>query len=589
VTLTQPHAAEQTTWVATAAGEDAVLRLHQPTAPGAGTAVVLVPPFGWDDMCSYRPRRAMALRLAAAGVPAARLELPGAGDAEGGPWDADRLTAWTASVAAAAAHLRGVEGVQRVAAFGVGLGALLAWTAAAEGAAVDDLALWAMPANGRQLVRELRALSRLETQLPGGDPLPDGALAAAGYVLSGQTLAELGAVDFAERPLGGGAGRRVLLLGRDGLAPPAAVVAAAEAGGARVELAPGPGFGAMLREPQWAEEPVTVAERLVAWAVASQESSPLFAPPPPALRDVLRLPAVRERALVLTGPRGGLPALIAEPDGTAAGAAGVRALLLNAGPQRHIGPNRLWVETARRWAARGVPTARVDLGGIGDAQTADVAHRDVGELYTDDYVAEARVVLEELDDGRPVLVAGLCSGGYWGLHAALEDERVAAVVLLNPRVLIWSRARFELNDARNFSHQLLDPASWRKVLRGQVSWRRPLRLSRAVLRHLLRRLARRPHRFVVAEDPLGALLHRLPERGTRLTLVFSGDEELAAELDAVGHLERLAAHPLVDVHRIGDPAVDTHTLRPPALQREVATILDAALDAVAGPAASRVD
>ena len=43
------------------------------------------------------------------------------------------------------------------------------------------------------------------------------------------------------------------------------------------------------------------------------------------------------------------------------------AVWLNAGPQRRIGPNRMWVETARRWAALGVPSVRVDLAAIGDA------------------------------------------------------------------------------------------------------------------------------------------------------------------------------------------------------------------------------
>ena len=43
------------------------------------------------------------------------------------------------------------------------------------------------------------------------------------------------------------------------------------------------------------------------------------------------------------------------------------AVFLNAGAVRRIGPNRLWVEAARRWARAGVPSVRMDLEGIGDA------------------------------------------------------------------------------------------------------------------------------------------------------------------------------------------------------------------------------
>ena len=45
----------------------------------------------------------------------------------------------------------------------------------------------------------------------------------------------------------------------------------------------------------------------------------------------------------------------------------VCAILLNGGALRHIGPSRTWVEIARRWAARGVPTVRIDMPGIGES------------------------------------------------------------------------------------------------------------------------------------------------------------------------------------------------------------------------------
>lgn len=573
----RPTVAEMT-WMATSGGEHAVLRSHAPVGTPKATAVLMVPPFGWEDMCSYRPRRAMALRLAAAGIPCSRLELPGTGDAEGGPWDPDRVGRWIAAVSDAAAYLRSRPGVDRVAAFGVGLGGLVAWEAAAAGAAIDDLALWGVPAEGRRLVRELKALSRLEVKLPGDDQLPAGALAAAGYVLSPETIAALQQVDLSRTPLPEAVGRRVLLFERDGLAPSTQLVAVATSSGADVEVTPGPGFGEMVKEPQWAEEPQVVAQRLVAWATAGSPPSSIPAPPAPAVQHELELEGAREAELVVDGPRGGLPVVVTEP---AQEPMALRALLLNAGSQRHTGPNRMWVETARRWASRGVPTARVDLGGIGDAQTADIDHRDIGLYYTPDYLVEVRRTVDALDDGRPLVVAGLCSGAYWSLHAAVEDPRVVAVVLLNPRELLWSRSAFELKDARNLVRQMRDPESWRKVVRREVDVRRPFRLARAVLLHALPRLRRRPRATPPDADPLGPLLDRLPERGARLTLVFSGEEELATHLDGTGHFARLAAHPLVDVHVIGDPKTDTHTFRPPALQREVSALLDAALDAAA--------
>lgn len=563
-------AEEQLTWIDTAAGQAAAVRLHRPAGARASRALVIVPPFGWEDMCSYRPRRSLAVRLADAGLTVARLELPGGGDAEGGPWDDDRLEAWVSAVTAAAALVGAQDGVERVAAFGIGLGGLLAWLSAAAGAPVDDLALWGTAAKGRALTRELRALSLLES---GASRLPDGALAVGGFVLSGATRAALDAVDLARVGLPDAAERRILLLGRDGQQPDPELVAAAEAGGACVEQGPGEGYGEMLREPQWAAEPRETGARLHAWLTADAPRSLRANPHPPAARTTLELGTTTEREIALDGPRGTLPAVVSEP---ADASADRRVVLLNPGPQRHTGPNRLWVEAARRWAPDGVSVARVDLGGIGDARTPDLDNAEVAALYAPEYVQEAEAVLAGLDDGRPVLVAGLCSGGYWGLYAAREGARADALVLLNPRTLLWSQQSYELKDSRNLLRQMRDPATWRKVVRGQVDPRRPVRLARAVLRHLLDRLrGRRP----APADPLGPLL-ALADRGTRLTLVFTGREELADELDAQGDLERLAAHPHVEVHRLGDPTVDAHTMRPPALQREVSAILDAAVRAL---------
>ena len=42
-------------------------------------------------------------------------------------------------------------------------------------------------------------------------------------------------------------------------------------------------------------------------------------------------------------------------------------MLLNSGAVRRIGPQRMWVEAARRWAALGVPTLRFDVVGVGDS------------------------------------------------------------------------------------------------------------------------------------------------------------------------------------------------------------------------------
>ncbi len=115
-------------------------------------------------------------------------------------------------------------------------------------------------------------------------------------------------------------------------------------------------------------------------------------------------------------------------------------MLVNAGAQRHIGPNRMWVEIARRWAARGVPTLRFDLGGIGDSDGDAAALAPVAGIYKPAYGPQMHAALATFGGrGLPerFVVLGLCAGGYWSIHTALEDERVRLAILLNTRSLIW--------------------------------------------------------------------------------------------------------------------------------------------------------
>jgi hypothetical protein len=52
-------------------GDERMFAVYHP-ADGAGSAVLFCPPFGWDDICSYRSRRVWAERLAAHGYPTLR-------------------------------------------------------------------------------------------------------------------------------------------------------------------------------------------------------------------------------------------------------------------------------------------------------------------------------------------------------------------------------------------------------------------------------------------------------------------------------------------------------------------------------------
>src|SRR5581483_8943361 len=94
------------------------------------------------------------------------------------------------------------------------------------------------------------------------------------------------------------------------------------------------------------------------------------------------------------------------------------------------------------WAARGIPSLRLDLAGIGDSDGDAARFVDVAEFYEPELGGQIAAALDALGTSlgsRRFLLVGLCSGGYWSFRAALADDRVAAVAAVNPGALVWSR------------------------------------------------------------------------------------------------------------------------------------------------------
>jgi hypothetical protein len=264
------------------------------------------------------------------------------------------------------------------------------------------------------------------------------------------------------------------------------------------------------------------------------------------------------------------------------------AVLLNAGPQRHTGPNRMWVEIARRWAALGVSTLRIDLAGIGDSDGDAAALVRVAALYVPGYVDQARGALDMLEArGLPprFVLLGLCSGAYWSMHAALQDERVAGVIMLNPRTLVWDAWRHTVQRTRDLRERLLLGSTWRKVLRGEITLARHLETAHAIAARAVHTPLRARERIAASRrreqgeaDPAEGLFDALRDRDQSALLLLTGKEPLRSNLAAIGVFDRLDRWPNLKLALLGTSA-DTHTLTPVWLQQQVHEEVDGALQA----------
>lgn len=590
-------------------GTPAFCVLHRAEGEAHGTAVLFVPPFGWEEVCSYRILREWAGRLTAAGHPALRLTLPGCGDSGGSPRDPGRLEVWTSAVTAAARALRAQTGAEAIVAIGLGLGGMLACRAAEAGAPIDGLVLWASPSRGRELTRQLKAFARLEASqvfegLPEPPPLPEGEMEVGGFVLTAETQSELGAVDLGTLALPNGLSRGALLLDRDGIAADERLRDALSAQGVAVECRAGDGYGEMTSHPQQCQVPETVVTEVMAWLREGEEgvaaegtraegatadvpgpAEPVADPPP--LRDSATLRVadadIVETPVAIPQGFGNLSGVLTSP---AAGAQPVCLVMLNAGAIRRIGPNRMWVEAARRWAARGVPSLRLDVESIGEADGAVSPYADDNSLYVEELipqVKEAIAFLAQQGVAERFVTAGLCAGAYWAMHAGLDDPRVSAALMFNSRGIVWDTGISASRDLRRaFSRRL----TWARI-RHNVTGPR----LRAVLRLLLgmpgRRLARRRGAAEAGpvQERVNQVMRRMQAAPLRSLFLFSAGEPLEEELTSGGWLPEIESWPNVTVTRV---AVRDHTLRPLMAQEAAHAALDAALDAeLAAVAAAR--
>ena len=578
-----------------AAGARFPVACHCPDAPSACVGVLLVPPFGWEDLASYRSRRAWAEDLCAHGHPVVRLDLPGTGNSSGGPADRGTLATWHRAVAVAAGWLRSEAYARTVTAVGIGLGGLLAYEAALR-QDVDDLVLWATPGHGRSYVRELVAFSAHETAriveagAPDPPPLPEGWLAPSGFLLAPETVADLKALDLTDRPLPSSA--RVLVLDRDGVKPDARLTSAIVEAGADLTIQPGTGYAEMLTDPDQARAPREVFDRTRAWLMRAQ-------PRPAATRTAfleegaaaaeLVLDTVRERPFLIERPEGRLVGTLAEP--VEGPKAPLTAVFLNAGAIRRVGPHRMWVDAARRWGRLGVTSLRLDVEGIGDSDGDGELFGDVGYFHGAQFFEQTRTALDRLEEaglGDRFVLVGLCSGAYWAFHAALADDRVAAALMINPRVIYWDE-HLEIARELRRTRLLVKPVIWKRVLRGDVSFERWAAMARwfaaAPLRFERRLRGRDEQPFSVA-GRITAAFDRVRERDLHARFLFCDGEPLFDELTRDGLLAQQERWPTITVSRL--PGRD-HTLRPLWMHDHVVAAMDDALGAELALAGATVE
>ncbi|ULX50421.1 hydrolase [Cupriavidus taiwanensis] len=550
------------------------------------TGVVLCAPLGHEAMWSHRAWRHLADDLAAAGMPVLRFDYPCTGDSAGACEAAHFLGRAASSIVAAAAQLRALAGVERIVLCGLRAGASLAVQAAEamrshpawQGGAAA-LVLLAPVVNGRAYLRELRALhlnwlnSVGPTETPPSPPA--GALDVLAFRFGADTVRDLEALRL-DRGANCPAPRVLVLDPWPGSASAAGALAQYYTdGGAKVDTAAFADYADMMQSAEFAGVPAQTWRRLVQWlapiaaaAAAAAASAALPAArwhlPGAAGTASLRVEVdgvveesvwlgARRQFGILCMPRDAAPAPVA-------------VIFPNTGGNHHVGDGRVFVTLSRRLARLGVVSLRLDVSALGDSPRARRS-MSISAIYSSGPRVDVGAAVDWMRARgfRCIVLAGVCSGAFLSLHAALANSGVNGLVLANLVKFRWDRA-----DDRSVGKGGRSWQGWLSAARRGGNWQRMLQghvrigpLAAAMARHAYRnaseRVTFRLTRLRGGEDLASATayaraaMRSLNERGVRTDMLYGSDDMglEEAQLRFGRDLEALAAFTHITVHRHG--------------------------------------
>jgi len=550
----------------------------------ADVGVVLCQPFGYEAICAHRGMRAFAESIAAAGMPALRFDYLGTGDSPEIDPQADQLQIWTQDVLAAAEELRLRTGVRQVCLLGFRLGALLATLAASQGNTVSALVVVSPIITGRRYLRELRTTRMAASLLDQSEPPLDkqearaGGMEVSGFAFSAATLEALAKVDLStlqSPPL------PPMLVIEGAITPvPGGRPSSPEMQGHATRVAL-PGLVQMLMTPpQFAQVPKEIIAATLDWLLKLPEKVPAMpdrnAGQPISESNTIgptneltlagnasAPEVIRTERPVFFGADALLFGIITQPPASEIRRRAV--ILLNAGADHHIGASRLYVSMARDWAQHGYVVLRMDLAGLGDSGTRP--GRVADDVFPHEAIDDIRAAIDFLRGSygiRDVTLAGLCSGAYHALRAAVAGVSVNRILMVNPQNYFWKPGEtlqgLQLAEVVHnpgvYRERVFSLAAWKRMVTGQVNilriakiyLQRPLLAAESTLRDIARRLHLR------LPNDLGTELEEVVARGVRVVFVFARDEPGIGllKLQAGNSVKRLAERCHIHTINSGD-------------------------------------
>lgn len=461
---------------------------------GKDVAVLILSPWGYDEMCVRKSFRILAERLAADGIPSLRFDYPGTGDAIDGTNFAGGLAVWESCARDAVAKLKALSHRTRIILVGQGIGATIAHRIAGTIDGIDAVAMLAPVLNGRSYLREVGFRARfIYEDLGLKDTQRDmEGVSVAGLRMPDEIAADIRKLNITDvKPNA----PRYLVIERPVKMSDTSFTGALIAAGVEARQQEYTGYDALMTMPLTAREPIEVIERLVGWSGALAGDRVHGTSSEKAIPEQMLMGGGFVERPVRFGTFRHLTGVVCLPDrGPPKGAS---VLLLTTAYDRHSGWGGTTVTVARELARNGIASFRFDSANIADSPPAPHAPDRV--LYSEGQNEDAVAALDILEHYQPgpMMVAGRCSGGYVAFRSGLRDGRLSAVLAVNPFTFYWNPAEKVPEDIsivprslNDYGNRFTRLETIKRLFAGEVNVRAALRnLTVAAWRRLSFRMA----------------------------------------------------------------------------------------------------
>ncbi|EFO33031.1 polysaccharide biosynthesis protein [Roseibium sp. TrichSKD4] len=431
-------------------------------------AVLMLRPWGFDELCTRKFFRRLAEELSQAGIASLRFDYPGTVDALD-PRDGQSLQAWESSALSALDTLHKVSGADEIIIFGFGLGSVIAQQIYSH-SLVKGVVHAAPVGNPRRYLREVELRAKVIHDGLGLDAFQIllGHVSIAGIIMEPRLAEDLRT--FSPPRL---ANIPTLVVSREDKASDQKFVAQMKEAGCPVSEIAFDGYTQLLEDPTASIIPDQVLSQIVDWCIEHSSAATSIFPLQTTWSTHVSGSGYIEEGVIIEGSAP-LYGVLCSPEASEPDAPAL--IFLNSGYDHHGGWARAWVEASRRCASKGALCLRADFANIGDSPPANSEPEQV--LYTEGPIKDTSALIDFIrtKTSGPITLVGRCSGAYTAFQAAFRDDRITQLFLCNQVRLIWDPEESLTDPTRmgprsmgDYKKRFGDPKTLKRLLTGDIS------------------------------------------------------------------------------------------------------------------------